>query len=398
MAKRKSKNAKKLKINNKPLWVILILIVSGIAYAIFLSGVKTSTENIKISNHSSVKSLNETEKYTNTPKNIKSEETAKKQKEENIPKKDNNTHLAKNKENNEKISKVLEAFDRKMNELKSNPTENKKNRDTIELTEDDTIKKSQNSTKNINNKKSNANQENLKPEEAFSLAKTKSEDIIEKKDKIELISVPPIKKPAKTAFNGKELSAISSKNKIALTFDAGSSPVPTNSILKTLKEKNVTATFFLTGEWISKNPELTRQIIANGNEIGNHSFDHKDFKKLSKSQIIKELDDTNAELNKTAGINCVPFFRAPYGSRNQEIINIVSSKGYTHIYWSVDSWDSVKKDITASEIYSRVTTLGNAGDIVLLHCGSNATATALPKIIDKFKSDGIIPSKISNML
>jgi len=401
MAKRKSKT-KNIKINNKPLWVILILIASGIAYVIFLSGTETFTENIKISNHNpnSVKSINKPEKHINIEKNIKQKEIQKKQEEnkQDIPKKEDLTNLRKNKEDNEKISKVLEAFDRTINELKINPTENKKNKDTIELTEDDTVKKSQNSVKATSNKDATVNQKNSKLEDISPSTTTKSEDMTEKKDKVELIPVSPIAKPVKTAFNGKELSAISSKNKIALTFDAGSSPVPTSSILKTLKEKNVTATFFLTGEWISKNPELTRQIIASGNEIGNHSFSHKDFKKLSKSQIIKELDDTNAQLNKTAGMNCVPFFRAPYGSRNQEIINIVFSKGYTHIYWAVDSWDSVKKDITASEIYSRVTTFGKAGDIILLHCGSNATAMALPKVIDKFKSDGIIPSKISNML
>ena len=88
---------------------------------------------------------------------------------------------------------------------------------------------------------------------------------------------------------------------VALTLDAGASAEPVPQILATLREHGVKITFFLTGKWIEDNPELTRQIVADGHEIANHSFTHPDMRNLSDEAIRTELGDTEALLAETAG-------------------------------------------------------------------------------------------------
>jgi peptidoglycan/xylan/chitin deacetylase (PgdA/CDA1 family) len=189
---------------------------------------------------------------------------------------------------------------------------------------------------------------------------------------------------------------------VALTLDAGADAAPVPAMLKTLREHKVKITFFLTGKWIKDNPDLTRQIVADGHEIANHTFTHPDMRNLSDAAILKELRDTEALLEQTAGATSRPFFRPPYGAYDERVLRLVVGEGYLPIYWTLDSLDSVGEPKTADFLFERVTAKLPAdklrGAIILAHCGSQPTADALPRILDRFAEMGFEVKKVSEVL
>ena len=189
---------------------------------------------------------------------------------------------------------------------------------------------------------------------------------------------------------------------VALTLDAGASAEPVPGMLRTLRERQVTITFFLTGKWIAENPELTRQIVADGHEIANHTYNHPDMRNLSDEAIRQELADTEALLQEIAGASSRPFFRPPYGAYDDRVLRLAEAEGYLPIYWTLDSLDSVGEPKTAAFLLERVTAKLTPeqlrGAIILAHCGSQPTAEALPQILDRFAAMGLQVGKISEVL
>lgn len=195
-----------------------------------------------------------------------------------------------------------------------------------------------------------------------------------------------------------EIAYVKGSSKIALTFDAGASSAPTPSILKTLKDAGLHVTFFLTGKWCEKDPELVKQIIADGHEIANHSYSHPDFRKISDSAIAEQLKKTEDIVVKLTGASTKPFFRPPYGGRDKRVLSVAGEQGYTSIYWSLDSWDAFKKGITAEQIEDRILERVQGGDIVLMHCGSEPTAKQLPDLIEQLNKRGFEIVTVSELV
>lgn len=192
------------------------------------------------------------------------------------------------------------------------------------------------------------------------------------------------------------------RSAVALTFDAGASSAPTQRILDTLAIKRVHVTFFLTGDWIRKNPELTRRIVTDGHEIANHSTSHPDFTTIDDTLIQQELTSMAHTLYETTATTPAPFFRPPFGAYNEHVLRTVIGNGYLPIFWTLDSLDSVGEPKTAAFLVDRLTNTLTAeqlnGAILLVHCGSQATADALPEILDTFAARGIIVTTLSQIL
>ncbi|MDQ2997684.1 MAG: polysaccharide deacetylase family protein [Chloroflexota bacterium] len=189
---------------------------------------------------------------------------------------------------------------------------------------------------------------------------------------------------------------------VALTLDAGADAAPVPAMLKTLREHNVNITFFLTGKWIKDNPELAREIVADGHEIANHTFTHPDMRNLSDAAILQELADTEALLAETTGTSSRPLFRPPFGAYDKRVLQLVIGAGYLPIYWTLDSLDSVGDPKTPDFLFERVTAKLTPeqlrGAIILAHCGSQPTADALPRILDRFAEMGFEVKKVSEIL
>lgn len=195
----------------------------------------------------------------------------------------------------------------------------------------------------------------------------------------------------------------SEQPRIALTLDAGASAAPTPRMLDALRERGLKITFFLTGKWIRANPELVRQIIADGHEIGNHTLNHPDLRKLDAQQIADELAETERALHEVADTASIrPFFRAPYGAYNNRVLQTVQSQGYLSIYWTLDSLDSVGEPKTPEFLLERVTRKLSPeqlrGAIILAHCGSEPTADALPAILDRYAEMGFEVTTVSRLM
>lgn len=189
---------------------------------------------------------------------------------------------------------------------------------------------------------------------------------------------------------------------VALTLDAGADSAPTGAMLDILAERNIQITFFLTGDWIERNPELTKRIVAEGHEVGNHSTSHPDFRGLDENGMLLELQTMSDRLYAVTGTRPAPYFRPPYGAYDERVLRIVIANGYLPIFWTLDSLDSVGDPKSADFLVDRVTnTLApdkRNGAILLAHCGNATTADALPRILDAFAAQGLVVTTLSQTL
>jgi peptidoglycan/xylan/chitin deacetylase (PgdA/CDA1 family) len=188
---------------------------------------------------------------------------------------------------------------------------------------------------------------------------------------------------------------------IALTFDAGGETTELAELLAALDTAKVHGTFFLTGDWASQHRDLTKDIYSRGHEIGNHTWSHLDLTKLDDQHVRTELLRSGTLLNTMTGHPPRPLFRAPFGARNARVLRIVGESGYTSVYWTLDSLDSIDPPKTPEFLIARLTGRPNfelEGAIILMHVGEPATAAALPAILADFQRRGFRIGTISELL
>ncbi len=185
---------------------------------------------------------------------------------------------------------------------------------------------------------------------------------------------------------------------VALTFDCEMNPSNTQRILKTLREENVQATFFVLGRFAYRNPEVIRRMLAEGHEVGNHSFFHSLFTDIPPLAMTTEITYTEAAISWAAG-EYVPlrFFRFPYAGRNYATRRHVATLGYQSSFWNMDprGWEPAK---SAEDVIGYVRHRAHSGGIVIMHCGSGDDANALPGVIQAIRKCGLIPGTLSDVL
>ncbi|WP_078146071.1 LysM peptidoglycan-binding domain-containing protein [Exiguobacterium sp. HVEsp1] len=203
-----------------------------------------------------------------------------------------------------------------------------------------------------------------------------------------------------SAAASKFVTSVNTTSKVvALTFDDGADGANTNKILDILAKNNVKATFFLTGSGANNHPQYIKNIAAKGHQLGNHSYTHPDFTKLTATQMKSELDRTEALIKSLTGKTTKPIFRAPFGAVNSPVLSGVGASGYGYtIQWNIDTVDW--KGLTASQINTKVQTNIKPGSIVLMHTGAGAPGTplALPTMISQLKAKGYKFVTVSQLL
>jgi peptidoglycan-N-acetylmuramic acid deacetylase len=190
-------------------------------------------------------------------------------------------------------------------------------------------------------------------------------------------------------------------HRIAITFDAGASGETWPRILAAFRERNLRITMFITGRFAEQYPDAIKQAAADGHEISNHTYSHLDSRKLSDEELAGELARTEAIIRDLAGVSTKPYWRPPFGARNNHVLNVAVAQGYRSIYWTLDSLDSVGQPKTADFIFNRVTNTPGVnldGAIILQHFGSEASADALPRELDRLKEMGLQVVTISELL
>ncbi len=184
-------------------------------------------------------------------------------------------------------------------------------------------------------------------------------------------------------------------NKIAISFDCAYGADYTFKLLDTLDEYHVKCTFFCVEFWVNKYPEVVKEIVKRGHEIGTHSKTHPNMSKLSKSEILSELSSSISAIESVAN-NKVELFRAPFGDYDNDVIETAENMGLYTIQWDVDSIDW--KDISAKEIVNRVVKKTESGSIILCHNNGLHTHEALPYILSNLQEKGYEFIKISDLI
>ncbi len=184
---------------------------------------------------------------------------------------------------------------------------------------------------------------------------------------------------------------------IALTFDTDHRPERARSILATLREKNVSCTFFVVGSSIRQDPDLLREIVADGHELGNHSDTHVRFTGLTDEQIGRELAAVEDAAMKLTGHSTKPYFRAPQGITDERVRRVVRDHGYITIYWTAHVGDWMEA-ATPESVLSYALRYACNGAILLLHASSPETADALPRIIEGLQARGYRLVTLSEVL
>lgn len=182
---------------------------------------------------------------------------------------------------------------------------------------------------------------------------------------------------------------------IALSFDAAWGNEDTQLLIDILNEYNVKATFFLVGDWVDRYPESVKQLYDAGMEIGNHSDNHAHFTKLSSEGIVADVTACNEKIKAITG-ESPTLFRCPYGEYDDHVVSAINNMGMHVIQWDVDSLDW--KDLSAEEIYQRVTSRAAPGSICLFHNAALHTPEALPSIIEYLLSEGYSIVPISQLI
>lgn len=180
-------------------------------------------------------------------------------------------------------------------------------------------------------------------------------------------------------------SVKTSGKQIALTFDAAWGSDKTDSLLETFDKYHIKVTFFVTGMWADANAAELKKIADRGHEIGNHSYTHRDFATISDADMVKELSRASDAIERATGKKTT-IFRAPYGSWNARIVDVVCGQQYDFIQWDVDSLDW--KGLTPDAMEARVLPKVQSGSIILFHNDGKNTPDAIPTIIEKLQAQG----------
>lgn len=185
---------------------------------------------------------------------------------------------------------------------------------------------------------------------------------------------------------------------LALTFDDGPHPKYTDEIITILKQYDVPGTFFEIGKNIGtidahghpvlgKGAKITRELLADGYVVGNHTFSHAQLSKEHGDALKQEINNTDALL-KAVDANRSPLFRFPYGARNKEAVGILEHDNLRSILWNIDSmdWADPVPNSVADRVLREVEKENHG--IILFHDIHDRAVKALPVILDRLVADG----------
>ncbi|MFC2949583.1 delta-lactam-biosynthetic de-N-acetylase [Virgibacillus sediminis] len=176
---------------------------------------------------------------------------------------------------------------------------------------------------------------------------------------------------------------------IYLTFDNGYEAGYTGDILDVLEKEKVPATFFVTGHYVDREPELIKRMVDEGHIVGNHSYHHPDFSTISKGSIQEELEALEQAVAEVSDQEQLKYLRPPRGIFNEQTLKWTSELGYIHVFWSLAfvDWETSKQkgwEYAFDQVMNQI----HPGAIVLLHTVSSDNAEALEHLITELKKEG----------
>ncbi|WP_208402039.1 delta-lactam-biosynthetic de-N-acetylase [Halalkalibacterium halodurans] len=180
-----------------------------------------------------------------------------------------------------------------------------------------------------------------------------------------------------------------SRKELYLTFDNGYENGYTAVILDVLKDKQVPATFFVTGHYLETEQELIRRMVGEGHIVGNHSWHHPSLPNVSDERLERELEKVKGKFTEITGIQEMHYLRPPRGEFSERSLALSEKLGYTNVFWSMayKDWE-VDKQKGAQYAYDQIMKRIHPGAVMLLHSVSKGNAEALERVIDDARAEG----------
>ena len=178
------------------------------------------------------------------------------------------------------------------------------------------------------------------------------------------------------------------KGKVYLTFDEGYENGYTPKILDVLKEKGVSAVFFVTLSYAKAEPELIQRMIDEGHVLGNHSSRHPNMTQISMEEMYAEIADLHNYISENFGYDMY-LFRPPEGAFSERSLALLQKMGYRTVCWSFAYavWDPANQP-EHQKAFERVTKSVHDGEIFLLHAVSETNTAILGDVIDYVRNEG----------
>ena len=189
--------------------------------------------------------------------------------------------------------------------------------------------------------------------------------------------------------NGYDLDK--NKKAVALTFDDGPNGARTNKIVDILEQNKAHATFFMVGNRMESGKETILNVLNKGNEIGSHSYNHKNMKRMKLEDVISEEEQTKEVYYKITGKELL-YTRPPYGNITQQIKENLPT---IFVNWNMDTedWLHRNKDHIVQYVMENVTD----GDIILMHDSYDSTVEAVEELLPKLYAEGYQVVSISEL-
>lgn len=208
---------------------------------------------------------------------------------------------------------------------------------------------------------------------------------VRKKDAVQ----PEIYGPYSKVLNAYDGIYMGNNNakRIYLTFDEGYENGYTPAILDTLKEKNVTATFFVTMPYVKQNEALIQRMIDEGHIVGNHTVNHPSMPEVTDdTKLEKEVMDLHNYMVEKFNYE-MTYLRPPKGEYSERTVKLCKDLGYTHVLWSsaYDDWD-VNNQKGNDYAKKMILNYSHNGCVMLLHAVSKDNTEVLGDIIDALRN------------
>lgn len=189
------------------------------------------------------------------------------------------------------------------------------------------------------------------------------------------------------------------EKKIYLTFDSGYENGCTEKILDILKSHEISAAFFLVGNYIQRNPVIVQRMVEEGHIVGNHTMHHYDMSRLSdETAFSRELTDLEILYQQTTGTAMEKYYRPPQGIYSQENLEMAQQMGYKTVFWSLAyvDWNNDAQPTREQALAKLLPRIHN-GAVVLLHSTSRTNAEILDEVLTAWENMGYQFGKISDL-
>jgi len=213
-----------------------------------------------------------------------------------------------------------------------------------------------------------------------------------------------IARPGSSVFYPTVTHGPRDSSRVALSFDDGPDPEVTPAVLDVLAKHGAHATFFSIGRSLEEHPQLARRLVAEGHELGNHSWGHSRWQNFfGAGEQAREIERGAQAIAAVTGSQVKPLYRPPIGLKSPPLARAATRQQLTLVAWSLHSRDTRTAD--PKRMAQRVLERIRPGDIVLMHDGHDrpgrhrpACAQAVPSILQGLNERGLQCVTVSELL